>query len=147
MLRPVRPCVPVSAGMGCARSPHQSGRASWTVLCRSPEFLHARLPCLLLRLSSKDRAVPRHCWRLLSALPFVVRGDITHQVVDALFVAANSKLRGGGGGGVDGAVHAAASPGCCRPRWRWRPARPAVRSAAHEPVLRRPDESAEKVRP
>jgi len=58
MLRPVRPCVPVSAGMGCARSPLQSGRASWTVLCRSPEHLHARLPCLLLRLSSKDRAVP-----------------------------------------------------------------------------------------
>ena len=94
----VRPCVPVSAVMGCARSPLQSGRPSWTVLCRSPERLHARLLCLLLRLSSKDRAVPPSLLALLTALPFVVRGDITHQVVDALFVAANTK----------------------RWRWRWR---------------------------
>ena len=116
MLRPVRPCVPVSAGMGCARSPLQSGRASWTVLCRSPERNASTRDCPACCCACRRRTAPfpRHCWRLLRALPFVVRGDITHQVVDALFVAANSKLRGdgggGGGGGVDGAVHAAASP-------------------------------------
>jgi len=50
----------------------------------------------------------------------VVRGDVTRQDVEAVVTAANTKLA------VAVASTARCTPpparGCCRPRWRWRPA-------------------------
>jgi hypothetical protein len=86
MLRPVRPCVPVSAGMGCARSPLQAAdRAGLSSVARQNASTRD-CPACCCACRRRTAPSPRHCWRLPTALPFVVRGDITHQVVDELQV-------------------------------------------------------------